>query len=248
MNREEELERLKPWVLRARGFSGWDLSKVEPRLIDPGPRWSYKELVQQYAEGKKAVIDMGTGGGEFLSTVSSSLPARAVATEEWTVNAPIAQRRLQPLGLDVVRCRSIKLPFTGSTFDLILNRHEELSPAEVARVLAPGGHVITQQVGDHWKELKKHFPRASDFGDLYTEYLEGFQETGLQVIRNEEHDYRVAYNSLGELVYLLTVAPWEVPNFSVERDLEALLALESEQLDEKGLVLTESRFIIIAQK
>ena len=47
---------------------------------------------------------------------------------------------------------------------------------------------------------------------------------------------------------MLSVAPWEVPRFSLERDLEALISLESELLKPEGLMLTESRFLIIAQK
>lgn len=202
----------------------------------------------EFCLGKKAVLDMGTGGGEFLSTIRSALPARTVATEEWKVNAPIANRRLSPLGASVIRCQSLKLPFAGSSFDLVINRHEELEPVEVGRVLATGGHVVTQQVGNNWSELKRFFPRAPDFSRLYQDYVDGFEKAGLRMVRRMRHYYKVAYKSLGELVYLLSIAPWEVPGFSVERDLDALLSLESQQLTDEGLVLTESRFLIIAQK
>ena len=47
---------------------------------------------------------------------------------------------------------------------------------------------------------------------------------------------------------MLMVTPWTVPNFDVERDLEALLALETERMTPDGLVLTESRFLIVAEK
>lgn len=248
MNRDKELARLKPWFDKARGFTGWDLSNIKPRSIDSGPPWRYEDLVREYGLGKKQALDMGTGGGEFLSTVRSALPTKTVATEEWNVNAPIAKRRLRPLGVDIVRCKSLKLPFASSSFDLIINRHEELEPIEVARVLASGGHVATQQVGDNWSELKRFFPRAPDFSRLYQDYVDGFEEAGLKLVRNVQHYHKVAYRGLGELVYLLSVAPWEVPGFSLERDLDALLSLESEQLTEEGLVLTESRFLIIAQK
>jgi len=248
MSRDRELERLKPWSDKARRSTGWDLSNIEPRLLDPGPPWRYEDLVREYGLGKKKALDMGTGGGEFLSTVRPALPAETVATEEWRVNAPIAKRRLNPLGVDTVRCKSLKLPFSSSSFDLVINRHEELDPAEVARVLAPAGHVVTQQVGNHWNELRQFFPRAPDFSHLYRGYVDGFKEAGLNLLRNAQHYYRVAYRGLGELVYLLSVAPWEVPGFSLERDLDALVSLESELLTEDGLVMTESRFLIIAQK
>ena len=248
MNREKELARLKPWSDKAQLFTGWDLTNVEPRLIDPGPPWWYEDLVREYGEGKKIALDMGTGGGELLSELRQKLPPKTVATEEWNVNAPIAKRRLGPLGVDLVRCRSKGLPFADSAFDLVVNRHEELEPGEVARIISRGGHVVTQQVGDNWKEMRQFLPRAPDFSSLYRDYVQGFESAGLRVLRNAQYYYKVAYPGLGELVYLLTIAPWEVPGFSLDRDLDALLELESQHLTAKGLVLTESRFLIIAEK
>lgn len=247
-NRDAEIARLKPWVEKAKGFSGWDLGSVEPKPLDPGPSWNYEILVREYAAGKKRALDLGTGGGEFLSRIRRALPPRMIGTEEWKVNAPIANRRLKGLDVDTVRCRSLRLPFAPSTFDLVIDRHEELDPAEVARVLSTGGHVVTQQIGDHWKELKRFFPRISDFTNIYPDYVRGFQQGGLKILRNSQHSFRVAYRGLGELIYLLCVAPWEIPGFSLEKDLDALLSLESEQMTPEGLNLTDSRFLIIAQK
>jgi Methyltransferase domain len=248
MNRDKELGRLMPWAEKARGFAGWDLSSIKPRLIDIGPPWNYEQLVREYSVGKNSALDLGTGGGEFLSRLRQALPRNVVATEEWKVNAPIANHRLKPTGIGVARCRSLTLPFRSSAFDLVLDRHEELDPSEVARVLSAGGHVVTQQVGDNWKELNRFFPRRIDFSGLYEDYCGGFELAGLKIVRRGQHHYRVAYRGLGELVYLLTIAPWEVSGFSVEGDLDALLALESEFLTSQGLVLTENRFLILAQK
>ena len=247
MNREKELARLRPWSEKARGFTGWDLSRVKPRLIDAGPPWDYERLVQEYSVGKRSALDLGTGGGELLSAMCASMPSRVIATEEWKVNAPIANRRLNPLNVDVVRCRSLKLPFMGSGFDLVIDRHEELDPKEVARVLRPKGHIVTQQVGDNWNELNRFFPRRSVSSGLYQDYCRGFENAGLTLVRHTQHYYKVAYRGLGELVYLLSIAPWEIPEFSLERDLDALLSLESELLSPRGIVLTESQFLIVAE-
>jgi SAM-dependent methyltransferase len=241
------VERLRPYVERARSFSGWSFD-LEVRPLGPPLPWDYEQLVREHAPGARAALDLGTGGGEVLSRVRDALP-RLVATEEWVVNAPVARARLRPVGVDVVRCRSLDLPFASEAFDLVLNRHEELDPAEVARVLAPGGRVVTQQVGrNNWRELRTHVPRMTDFGDLFGEYARGFAAAGLRVLRAEQHDFRSAFRSLGDFVYLLAVAPWEVPDFSLERDGEALLALERECSTPDGLVLTESRFVIVAEK
>jgi SAM-dependent methyltransferase len=192
---------------------------------------------------------MGTGGGEFLAEVSSSLPDRVVATEEWKVNVPVAKKRLAKFGIEVVECRSVELSFKDGSFDLVLNRHEDLEPSEIARVLSAGGRVITQQVGrDNWKELRKHFPRTTDPGDHRGRYAKAFQAAGLKIGTNLSHDCKVAYATLGDFVFMLTVTPWTIPGFSLEGDIDSLLSLDSECHTENGLELTESRFLLIAYK
>ena len=246
--RRDALERLRPWIERARTFSGWSFPDIKVRPLEE-PLWDYRSLEREMARGASAVLDLGTGGGELLAGVRDSLPARVVATEEWHVNAPIAYRRLAPLGAGVVRARSLHLPFAADAFDLVIDRHEELAPSEAARVLRPGGRVMTQQVGpENWRELRDYFPRRTDFGDIRAQYAGGFASAGLTLTRNEQQDYKVAYGGLGEMVFMLLAAPWEVPDFGVERDIEALLALEEDCSTEDGLVMTWDRFLLIAEK
>lgn len=73
------------------------------------------------------VLDMGTGDGERFAKLTDGFHGRACATEEWDASAPIAAERLRPLSVHVVRCRSHHLPFRDETFDLVLNRHEQLT-------------------------------------------------------------------------------------------------------------------------
>jgi SAM-dependent methyltransferase len=254
------MERLKPGIERARSFTGWDFAGMQhPVLLEPGPPWDYEELVRDYASRASAALDLGTGGGEFVAGIRDELPTLAVATEEWHVNAPIAYRTLAPLGVDVVWCRSLFLPFVNEAFDLVFDRHEELDPPEVARVLRPGGAIVTQQVGpENWRELRDYFgaatagnrgeSRLADFGDIRGEYANGFASAGLHVLRSEQHDYRVAYDSLSTLVFMLLITPWTISDLDIERDLELLLQLEHDYSTTDGLVLTWSRFLIVAEK
>jgi len=132
---------------------------------------------------------------------------------------------------------------------LVINRHEELDPSEVARVIRRGGRIITQQVGrDDWKELRTYFPNVGDFGDHRKRYAEGFAAAGLRIAANLSHDCRVAYSCLGEFVFMLAVTPWTLPGFSLERDIDGLLALEKDCRTGNGLELTESRYLLIADK
>jgi len=247
-SREAELARLEPFVEKARRFSGWDFRDIRLHNVDPGPPWDFEGVVRSYATQSRAALDLGTGGGELLASLRPALPRRAVATEPWIVNAPIAFRRLSPLGVHVVRAESTRLPFRNSSFDLIVDRHEEFSPGEVDRLLAPGGRFVTQQVGrSNWRELRRHISRMTDFGDLRSRYVREFVGRGFEV-ESLEHEFRVAYPSLGEFVFMLCIAPWEISDFSVDRDLEELLSLEADCLTQDGLVVTESRYLIVARK
>ena len=172
-----------------------------------------------------------------------------MATEEWQPNVPVASARLALMDAQVVHASSLHLPFGAGAFELVLNRHEELDPAEVARILAPGGRFLTQQVGsDNWRELWDYFPRMTDFGPLFEPYSKGLRESGLDIVYTDTHERQTAFSGLGDIVYLLTAAPWTIPGFDVERDLDALLALERGLTREPGIVLTETRYIIEALK
>ena len=172
-----------------------------------------------------------------------------MATEEWQPNVPVASARLALMDAQVVHASSLHLPFDAGAFELVLNRHEELDPAEVSRVLAPGGRFLTQQVGsDNWRELGDLFPRMTDFEPLSELYSQGLRESGLDIVYTDTHERQTAFGGLGDIVYLLTAAPWTIPGFDVERDLDALLALERGLTRERGIVLTETRYIIEALK
>jgi Methyltransferase domain len=246
--RSEAIERLRPWVERARSFSGWDLSDVTPRDLEPGPPWDYEALAEELLRKAGTAVDMGTGGGELASRLSAYAHGRFVATEEWVVNAPLAARRLRPLGVDVIHSRSLQLPLKSGSVDLVLNRHEELEPSDVARVLAAGGTLLTQQIGgDNWQEVHDHFPRMNDFSWVFPTYVEQLKSGGLDVTA-EQHSWRVAHRSLGEMVYMLAITPWHLPEFELERDIDALLEFEEAQTIREGLVVTHSRDLIKATK
>lgn len=253
--RQRMLDEIEPYVQRAKSFSGWAFAGLSTHHLDPGPPWDYEALARDAVATAERVVDLGTGGGEVLSRVIAASPARrmarpgCVATEQWVVNAPIARRRLSPLGAEVVRCDSLCLPFRDASFDLVLDRHEALEPAEVARVLCSGGSVITQQVGpDNWQELRTFFPRTADFGDHFNAYQRGFAEAGLTVGDARRHEERVAFSGVGDVAYMLLVMPWFVPDFDPLAEVDTLLALEDVLRTDDGIVLTETRYIIRAHR
>jgi len=55
--------------------------------------WNYRNEVKFRIYGISSLLDMGTGGGEFLSSLSP-LPANTCATEGYEPNIPVARNRL----------------------------------------------------------------------------------------------------------------------------------------------------------
>jgi SAM-dependent methyltransferase len=130
-------------------LSGWDFGVFGDRFVERSPSWDYPELAAAHLADARRAIDLGTGGGELLSSLDT-LPRQLVATEGYPPNVPVAHRRLAPLGIPVVQVSADddgRLPFRAGSVDLIINRHESYSAAEVCRVLEPGGTFLTQQVG-----------------------------------------------------------------------------------------------------
>jgi S-adenosylmethionine:diacylglycerol 3-amino-3-carboxypropyl transferase len=79
-------------------FSGWDFSHLKNRWIDENPPWDYKELARQFVKKSEAILDIGTGGGEVLASLTP-FPRHAIATESLEPNVTIAREKLEPLGV-----------------------------------------------------------------------------------------------------------------------------------------------------
>jgi SAM-dependent methyltransferase len=249
---EAARKRLRPFVEAARAFTGWGFTRYgNARFLGPRNPWAYDRRVQELLTSAKSVLDIGTGGGERLSGYLREYSGRGVTTEAWHVNAPIAASRLKPLAVDVLYCDDEALPLAGSSFDLIINRHAALKPGDIARILSPGGTFLTEQISNaHWGELQAFFPRTTaGKGDIYFAYLVGLRAAGLELTDAREYAVLAAYADLGNLVYMLCVTPWTIPDFDpLGDDLEALLELERTLSTSDGLVLTQGHSLIEAKK
>lgn len=247
--RDDAIKLLRPFVEKARDFSGWSFHDLDVRDLDPTEPWDYVAVAREFAASAGGVIDFGTGGGEMYSKIVAGIDAHFVASEEWDVNAAVAQRRLQPLAVDVVRGQSERPAFRDATFGLALSRHEAIEPKEVARILRPGGVFVTQQVAkEHWQEIREFFPRKTVWPDHFVEYRRDLEAAGCDIVRTGYHTWRRAYATIGEIAFMLMVAVWEIPGFDPVAEIDSLLALADRRGDERGIVLTNALYLIVARK
>jgi SAM-dependent methyltransferase len=235
-------------------FSGWDFSYISASgRVETAPwEWSYASFVLPLARSARAMLDMGTGGGEFLASLQP-LPPLAVATEGYPPNVPIARERLEPLGVTVYAIgEDDRLPLEEETFDLIINRHESYDPAEVMRVLQPGGMFITQQVGGE-DDLDLNRLLGADDSHPYAHWTAAYagrelRDAGFEVLEEHEAFPFTRYFDIGAIVYYLKAVPWQISDFSAEAYRPQLRELHRRIMSEGYVDVRNHRFLLIARK
>lgn len=199
----------------------------------------------------KAMLDMGTGGGEFLASLAP-FPEKIYATEAWSLNVPIAKECLEPLGAEVYAIEDKHhLPFDDNSFDLIINRHEAFLASDIYRMLKPDGFFIAQMVGGlnniRFNELLS--APSPEFDDvLLDETTRQLREAGLDIVHTEECFPEERYFDIGAVVFQLEVIKWQIEDFTVEKYRSALGEIHN-MIEQDGYLPTLAhRIFIKAQK
>ncbi|MGH7778695.1 MAG: class I SAM-dependent methyltransferase [Candidatus Binataceae bacterium] len=222
-------------------FAGWDFSHLRGRMIEEPMPFDYLDEVRR-VNRVASMLDLGTGGGEVLAQLAP-LPARTVATESYPPNAIVAARRLRPLGAQVVLVEGAPenystvetpvldrpaLPFRSESFEFVIDRHESHLPAEVYRMLRPGGRFITQQCGG------THFSELNDLLGLPPPRYEAWSLAGalkqlravsFKILQAKEAFAKTTFRDAGAVVYYLKTVPWQVPDFKADDYLKPLRAI-----------------------
>lgn len=245
---------LKKYLLNEeqQSFRGWDFSYLDGRWESKSLSWSYSQIVNRYRRSTDLLLDMGTGGGEFILKLGHPYQLISV-TEGWEPNLLLCKERLEPLGITVKYVEDDdKLDYPNEQFDLVINRHESFDQAEVYRVLKPGGYFITQQVGgqndrDLVEMLLGNIPLPFPHHNL-THNVEILQNARFTVLEQMEEMVEMKLFDLGAVVYFAKQCVWEFPKFSVDRCFEELKTI-GEEINKKGYLSNrEHRFMIVARK
>ncbi len=235
---------------------GWDFSWFEGRATEERPPWGYSRLLVERVGRASAALDVQTGGGEVYAEVLSQverLPARLAATESWIPNLEIAAHSLERFGVKVVEAADQgRLPFDNGAFDLVVSRHPVVTVwEEVARVLAPGGSYLSQQVGaGSNRELIDFMMGPQTPGDARSpkRAVRKAEWAGLDVVDLREESLRAVFYDIGAVVHFLRKVLWTVPDFSVEKYRDRLFSLHERITREGSFVTHVERFLIEAEK
>ncbi len=246
---------------QAAPVSGWDFSWLTARSSseDPLP-WDYRAEVARYAAEARSLLDMGTGGGEWLARLTPH-PPYTVATEGWPPNVPVAARRLRQAGIWVVQNEGAannfaedpsrgRLPFRDGAFMLVINKHEAFLAAAVSRVLAPGGAFVSQQVDTRtydglYDVLGLPVPeQPASWLPLAQRQLRGAGLTVHRAVAGEQLD---RFADVAAIIYYLRLVSWAVPEFTVER-FEGRLRELHDTPAAWPVIVPQRRFLVVATK
>ena len=232
---------------------GWDFSYIDGRYVEGTDfPWNYRQVIGEYLTPDKKLLDIDTGGGEFLRSLGHPYENTA-ATENYPPNVQLCKETLLPLGIDFRQADGNgDIPYPDESFHMVIDRHGDFNPAEIHRVLKAGGVYITQQVGaENDRELvellcgKTELPFPEQYAD---KAAEKFLSAGFFILRQEECFRTIRFYDVGALVWFARVIPWEFPGFSVDTHLQKLMNAQC-VLEETGCIEGRThRFLLVAQK
>jgi hypothetical protein len=237
-------------------LSCWSFDSLGDRLaLGPKP-WQYHAIVRAAARGARVVVDLGTGGGEFWSSLALANELQ-VATECWAPNVPVAAARLGPRCVPVLthapapdnldwdeRRGGGELPFRSASIDVLHSRHESYAPPEIARTLSVDGCFVTQQVGsDPVGELADALGAARTASGWTLAFAtRQLAAAGLAVVDGAEALQAVTYADIGAVATYARMVPWAFPGFDVHRDVDRLEALHERIQRDGGFTTHYAKF------
>ena len=231
---------------------GWDFSHISGRYDEEDDLpWDYRAVVNAHLRPGDRLLDIDTGGGEFLLSLGHPAVLTA-ATEGYPPNVELCRQTLLPLGIDFREMDEPPIPFEDARFDVVIDRHGSFDIPELRRVLKPGGWFVTQQVGDdNDRELVElllpGMPRPFSGLNLRDQRA-AFEAGGFEVAEAGECFRPIRFYDVGALVWFARVIVWEFPGFSVDACFDRLLEAQR-QIEAHGSVDgTIHRYMIAARK
>ena len=233
---------------RAHPFTGWDFSWLGARMRS-NDRGTTRRSCSMPRASSPDLLDLGTGGGEWLGELPAAARRGRSRPKRGRRTLPGAARNLRAIGVPVVQDEGAadnerqadadadprgRLPFRTGVFRLIVNRHEAFVGSEVARVLAPNGTFVTQQVDngnlDDLYQLLERTARAPTLPSWLPLAVEQVRGSGPRDRRRRARGmetYRFA--DVGALAwYVAAVGPQhpEWADFTIDRYYDDLVRLD----------------------
>lgn len=234
------------------GYSSRDLFSPHGRIIEEPLPWNYEKWLRDFLKPGTKLLDMGTGGGEFLLGLRHK-PELVSATEGHMPSYLLSQKRMEPLGIKLAYVKDgAPLPFEDESFNLVINRHNCYSLEEVYRILKKGGHFISQQKGaqDGVQLARRlglsHSPKDPMFN--LENQVSAIGKAGFRVVKSAQAYPSIRFTDTGAICVYAAGIFREFGSFSVDKCLDKLLCMEQERQSNGYIETKGHRFIFTAKK
>lgn len=234
-------------------LNGWDFSQLQVAVDESA--WDFSDEVIKRSKRSDILLDIGTGGGEGLLKISSSI-LLTVGIDSSAGMIESAQQNLEKSVQRNVRFTEMaaeNLQFPEGFFDIVVSRHAPFNSDEVAKVLKTDGIFVTQQVSEDDKlNIKNTFGRGQSFGEmdgtLKEKYIKELKKAGFSHVQSYDDNVKEYYQRTEDLLFLLQNTPI-IPSFSHEKeDLVLLKKFIDDNQTAKGICTNSKRFLLIARK
>jgi SAM-dependent methyltransferase len=242
---DQDYEQLVDQAIGVR-ITGWEFAWLDGRAVGSEPSWSYPDLARPLLRRAYGLLDLDTGGGELLAELAP-LPPHTVAVEGWAPNTPVARDRLAPFGVSVLT----ELPGGEEEFDVVLSRHGRLPVEDIARLLRPGGTLLSQQVGsDDLAALNAELGAPPPYARTWNAEVAVAQleAAGLEVEDVREEHPLLSFHDVGAVVYQLRAVPWQVRDFDPVRYDRALRRIDASIRTYGSFTVSAHRFLVRASR
>lgn len=233
---------------------GWDFSHLNERFTEETDLpWNYDAIVRSYLSPEYRLLDIDTGGGEYLLSLNHPY-SQTSATEAYAPNVDLCKKVLLPLGIDFKKADNYSyLPFDDNCFDIVINRHGNYNIEELYRILRPNGIFVTEQVGENNDRelielLLPELEKSASRGLYLAEQERRFLNCSFEILKADEAYRPIQFFDTGALVWFARIIQWEFPDFSVDNCFDRLLEAEK-MINKNGCIEgTIHRYLLVTKK
>jgi ubiquinone/menaquinone biosynthesis C-methylase UbiE len=219
----------------------------------------YVSRIVFHLKPKMKLLDIGLGTGHIIQELAAD------GKNSTFVGLDVSPAMLSTAKSNVAKFNNIilvegdgfKLPFSSSTFDIVITRLADYSQKEAFRVLRSGGYFFEYSLGpDADKEIKEFFPERIEKENFFfprnprkwkQEVFEDIEKTGFIVSSIEDFKEVNYYENEEELMDLVEMVPL-VNKFDRKKDRDNIKELAKKYGNNRGIEITWHYYVLIAKK
>jgi len=239
-------------------IEGWDFRGAEP--IPETEPWAWDQQIRAALTASARVLDIGTGGGEVFGEYAGACEL-GLGVDRNEERIGVAQRDASKPNLRFGVMDGTMLALRDASLDVVLARCADYDPAEVHRVLRPGGTFLTLQMADRdtqnvfdafgWGSYGRYWrARFEAQAKPYRTSLDAaadYQDLGCTEIRYEDYDVPQYFRNVEALVLFLKASPLP-ERFDPEVHHEAVARLIRNYGSERGIETNAHRELLVVRK